>query len=125
MIVIYLTVTDHIQFSLDGQLYGTVSTGDGFYKRGGFTDPNPWANGAANAPFDQEFNFIVNTAIGGTNGFFPDSGNANGKPWKNNAQYAKRDFFNGIDQWLKTWSFDPSLSNTSALQIAYIKVTAL
>ena len=40
---------------------------------------NPWINGGQNAPFDQEFYLIINLAVGGTNGYFPD--NLGNKPW--------------------------------------------
>ena len=66
--------------------------------------PNPWINGTYATPFDQgiflssrifflfcylfssnyiEFYFIMNVAVGSTNGWFPD-GQGN-KPWLNNA----------------------------------------
>lgn len=32
------------------------------------------------APFDQEFYLVINVAVGGINGFFPDM---RGKPWNN------------------------------------------
>lgn len=43
---------------------------------------DPWAANATvvnAAPFDQNFYLIMNVAVGGTNGWFPD--NAGGKPW--------------------------------------------
>ncbi|KAJ7244254.1 hypothetical protein C8J57DRAFT_1242961 [Mycena rebaudengoi] len=33
---------------------------------------NPWVNGTKAAPFDQSFYLIMNVAVGGTNGWFPD-----------------------------------------------------
>ena len=62
-----------------------------FFKRGDFppivqngTDfistPNPWKDGTPNvAPFDKPFYLIMNVAVGGTNGWFPDG--AGDKPW--------------------------------------------
>ena len=62
-----------------------------FFKRGDFppivqndTDfistPNPWKDGTKNvAPFDQPFYLIMNVAVGGTNGWFPDG--VGDKPW--------------------------------------------
>ena len=42
--------------------------------------PDPWVNGTANvAPFDQPFYLIMNVAVGGTNGWFPDG--VGNKPW--------------------------------------------
>lgn len=41
---------------------------------------NPWAGtGLKNTPFDTEFFLILNVAVGGTNGFFPDG--YSDKPW--------------------------------------------
>lgn len=116
---------DYIRFTLDHQLVGVVETGAGFYKRGKFTGPNPWANGSINAPFDEEFFFIFDLAVGGTSGYFPNKGNANGKPWKNASPTAKQDFWNGRAQWLPSWNFDPNAQQTSTFQIDYIRVYAL
>jgi len=54
-------------------------------------------------PFDQEFYFIVNVAVAGTNGYFPDG--IEGKPWWNGAQYPMTDFWNNRNQWLPTWDW--------------------
>lgn len=63
-----------------------------FFKRGDFptvvengtdfiTTPNPWMGSSTPnvAPFDQPFYLIMNVAVGGTNGWFPDG--AGNKPW--------------------------------------------
>lgn len=47
---------------------------------------NPWQNGTNATPFDQEFYLIMNVAVGGTNGWFPES--QGDKPWLNNAASA-------------------------------------
>ncbi|KAK7452157.1 hypothetical protein VKT23_012263 [Stygiomarasmius scandens] len=39
---------------------------------------DPWTNGTKAAPFDQRFYLILNVAVGGTNGWFPDGPE---KPW--------------------------------------------
>ncbi|THH07347.1 hypothetical protein EW146_g9344 [Bondarzewia mesenterica] len=44
---------------------------------------NPWAGRGNSAPFDQPFYLIMDVAIGGTNGWFPDG--AGNKPWLNGA----------------------------------------
>lgn len=76
----------YLQFFVDNNLVGTITAGTGFWARGGFSWsglPNPWVNGTIMAPFDQEFYIIMNTAIGGTNSYFPERfENRNGaKPW--------------------------------------------
>ncbi|KPV73980.1 glycoside hydrolase family 16 protein [Rhodotorula graminis WP1] len=68
---------------------------------------NPWeasANVAKAAPFDQDFYLILSVAVGGTNGWFPDSGD---KPWSNGAPNAARDFWNNRAKWQETWPEDP------------------
>jgi len=44
------------------------------WERGGFpdTENNPWKGETPNAPFNREFYFIFNVAVGGTNSYFPD-----------------------------------------------------
>lgn len=68
---------------------------------------NPWDGRGDNAPFDQRFYLIINLAVGGTNGFFPD-GLGDGKPWSNTDPHAANDFWAGVKQWGPTWS-SPSL----------------
>lgn len=72
-----------------------------------------------------QFLFILNVAVGGTNGFFPEDGNAGGKPWRNDAPYPERDFWNGRDQWQAGWNFDPNNPLSSSMNIDYIRVWAL
>lgn len=41
---------------------------------------NPWVDGdSQSAPFDQPFYLIIDLAVGGTSGWFPDG--VGGKPW--------------------------------------------
>jgi len=86
-----------------------------FFQRGNFppvvqngTDfvslQDPWVNGAISAPFDQRFYLILNVAVGGTNGWFPD--NLGNKPWLDGSQNAMRDFAKNQDQWYPTWPQD-------------------
>ena len=114
----------HISFSIDNNWIGTIPTEAGYFRKGQFQGYNPWANGSIDAPFDQEFFFIFNVAIGGTNGFFPEDGNNGGKPWRNNAQFPIRDFWNGRNQWLPTWNFNNN-GYEMAFVIDYARVWAL
>lgn len=82
-----------IRLYVDSRLTYTliVNFDEPFFKRGDFppvvqngTDfiatPNPWKDGTPNvAPFDKPFYLIMNVAVGGTNGWFPDG--AGNKPW--------------------------------------------
>ncbi|KAF9552143.1 GH16 beta-1,3-glucan recognition protein [Agrocybe pediades] len=84
-----------------------------FFKRGDFPPvvqngseavilENPWKEGSNAAPFDQPFYLILNVAVGGTNGWFPD-GNG-GKPWLDGSKTAMSDFWTKRNQWASTWS---------------------
>ena len=82
---------------------------------------NPWVSSSNNAaPFDQResewsrsaspssrpaFYLILNVAVGGTNGRFPD--NLGGKPWLDSSPTAMRDFWAAKDKWYPTWPQDP------------------
>ncbi|KAF7188577.1 Beta-1,3-glucan-binding protein [Pseudocercospora fuligena] len=109
-----------------GSKYGDMwQQGDfaGTYVNGS-TVINPWSGAAVNAPFDQEFYLILNVAVGGTNGYWPDdkcytdaeSGQtfcAGDKPWRNeNRSTAMLDFWRAKDEWLPTWGADDSRGMT-------------
>ncbi|KAK9387370.1 concanavalin A-like lectin/glucanase domain-containing protein [Lipomyces mesembrius] len=68
----------------------------------GSTVSDPWPGDDLQAPFDQEFYLILNVAVGGTNGWFPD--NQGNKPWNNDdRQTAMSSFWNARDKWQQTW----------------------
>ncbi|KAJ4427903.1 beta-1,3-glucan-binding protein-like [Periplaneta americana] len=123
---------DHMQFSIDDEVIGTVAPGDGgFWELGEFgqqvgTVDNPWQYGNKMAPFDQPFYFVLNLACGGVNYYFPDDAqNPGGKPWLNTSPAASTDFWNGKNQWLPTWNLDVNNGESAAMQVDYIKVWAL
>lgn len=66
---------ERLRFSVDGLEVKNIEVGSGFWTRGNFdkrqSGTNIWANGGKAAPFDQEFYFIINLAVGGTS-YFPD-----------------------------------------------------
>ncbi|KAJ6524269.1 glycoside hydrolase family 16 protein, partial [Mycena vulgaris] len=100
-----------------------------FFKRGEFpktvtgTDghpealQNPWQNGTNATPFDQDFYLIMNVAVGGTNGWFPDG--QGDKPWLNGAGNPPVDFIKGVKQWLPTW---PENLEERAMVVDYVKM---
>ena len=47
----------------------------------------------------------MNVAVGGTNGFFPDSvpNYPASKPWKNTSSEGPKEFWLGKDGWYPTW----------------------
>ena len=79
--------------------------GQSFWERGGFDSgwSNPWRGRGNNAPFDRRFYLILNLAVGGTTGFFPDVENV-AKPWTNNGGHPVNDFYNDINTWMPTWT---------------------
>ena len=85
-----------------------------FWELGGWQSPpwhNPWEGAGNNAPFDSPMYLIINVAVGGTNGYFPDG---NGKPWSNSDPHAVNSFYNAKDQWFPTW--------TSPMAVDLVKV---
>lgn len=72
-----------------------------------------------------QFHIILNLAVGGINGYFPDQGNESEKPWKNASPKAATDFWNGRNQWLPGWNLNKNNSSTSDLIIDSIRVWAV
>jgi len=91
-----------------------------FWEKGGWTGFNPWNGEANNAPFNREFYLILNVAVGGTNGYFPD-GDC-GKTYTDNDPRAPNTFWSTKDTWMPTWNPD---SNDSAMKVDSIKVWSL
>ena len=52
-----------------------------------------------------EFYLIMDVAVGGTNGWFPDG--AGNKPWLDGSLTAMHDFAEAQDTWYATWPQDP------------------
>ncbi|WAR12521.1 BGBP-like protein, partial [Mya arenaria] len=56
---------------------------------------------------NHQFYLILNVAIAGTNGFFPDNWTYNSrKPWGNNSPTEYADFWRGRKDWLRSWEGD-------------------
>ncbi|XP_050682164.1 beta-1,3-glucan-binding protein-like isoform X1 [Leptidea sinapis] len=120
---------DFLKFCIDNEEIGKAVPGTGgFWEYGKFNnnDLNPWKYGTKMAPFDQKFYLIINVAVGGTNGYFPDSAtNPSPKPWKDSSTTAATDFWKSRDAWLPTWNLDKNNGWDASLQIDYVKVWAL
>ncbi|KAK7472065.1 hypothetical protein VKT23_000179 [Stygiomarasmius scandens] len=63
---------------------------------------NIYQDGGWNAPFDQEFFLIIDLAVGGTSGWFPDG--VGNKPWHDGSTTAMYDFAKDQDNWSKSWA---------------------
>ena len=89
-----------------------------FWEFGNWSDSgfsNPWTSGGQNVPFDEQFYLIINLAVGGVSGFFPDGmGN---KPWSDTSPHAVNGFWDQYDQWGPTWD-----GEGAALKIDSVKV---
>lgn len=111
----------HMQTYIDepSNVVLSVGTGPGsLWDQIGFNETtyaNPYEGASPMAPFDQEFYIIMNVAVGGTNGYFPD-GQGN-KPWANTSPHAMNDFWQGKNQWLPTWN-----GTAAAMQVDYVRV---
>jgi len=104
----------------------------GFWEMGQFGLPiesNPWrwSKNPRMAPFDQEFYFLLNVAVGGTNGYFPDNwiNRPYPKPWGNPTDTAFRDFWNARNLWHPTWNPNVQNGEDAAMKIDSIKVFKL
>ncbi|KAJ3507159.1 hypothetical protein NLJ89_g6463 [Agrocybe chaxingu] len=69
------------------------------------------------APYDQKFYLVMNLAVGGTSGWFPDG--VGGKPWFDESLTAMRDFARAQDEWSKTW---PTNVEDRAFRVDYVKM---
>ncbi|KAF8066799.1 glucan 1,3-beta-glucosidase [Lyophyllum atratum] len=78
---------------------------------------NPWDEGSAAAPFDQRFYLIIDLAVGGTSGWFPDE--KGDKPWYDGSLTAMRDFTRALDSWYHTW---PENADDRAFRIDSVKM---
>lgn len=116
---------DYISLTIDSVETGRVEPpANGFWEYGAFPagQDNPWVGATKLAPFDQEFYFIMNLAVGGTNSFFPDEAVNSGppKPWSNQSPQALLDFWNARGSWESTW-----VGEEAALKVDYVRVYAL
>lgn len=91
------------------------------WEKGGFSDDldNPWRfETDYSAPFNKKFYLIMNVAVGGTNGYFPDGECS--KPWSDTSSTSGNDFWNAKDSWYPSWNYPTS--NDAALKIDSVKV---
>jgi hypothetical protein len=119
-----------IRLFIDGEAVVNVNPpAGGFWEMGNFGLPaesNPWrhSTNVRMAPFDKEFYFLLNVAVGGTNGYFPDTwtNRAYPKPWTNPSGIAFKEFWDARNNWLPTWQTGVNEGEGAALQIDYIRV---
>lgn len=86
--------------------------GESFWKMGGWPSPhwaNPWEGRGNVAPFDRRFYLIIEVAVGGVSGYFPDG--VGNKPWTNADPHSSNAFYNAKDQWFPTWKSPMAVSS--------------
>ncbi|XP_045536216.1 beta-1,3-glucan-binding protein-like [Papilio machaon] len=111
---------DRLEFYVDGDMYGTVDPGEGFYNsanQNGVTQAWHWVQGTVLAPLDQMFYVSLGLRVGGINDF-DDTKDAEIKPWKNGGRKAMYDFWTSKDAWFPTWY-------NADMKIDYVRVYAL
>ncbi|KAI8376228.1 concanavalin A-like lectin/glucanase domain-containing protein [Radiomyces spectabilis] len=106
-----------LRTSVDNRTVLQVDFDQPFWNRGEFPSwsMNPWTDGEIAAPFDQEFYLILDVAVGGTTGYWPDSPS---KPWRNNDLDAAEKFWSKRDEWIDTWDN----TKKGAFAIDWVKV---
>ncbi|KAF8940282.1 hypothetical protein BGZ47_007804 [Haplosporangium gracile] len=107
-----------IKTFVDGNLLLNVPFDD-MFRKGKFPPwvENLWENSHA-APFDQEFYLIMNVAVAGTAGYFPDG--VGGKPWSDKSPRAINEFYAAKDDWYPTWG--PEYGLDRAMAVDYVRV---
>jgi len=111
---------DGLKTTIDGKTVLDVPFDKSMFIQGKFDNKffNPWKYETENsAPFNQEFYFIFNVAVGGVNGYFPD--NKCDKPYRNDDSHSVNAFYNAKDKWYPTWK---PTTNASAMKIDYVRV---
>ncbi|KPJ15398.1 Beta-1,3-glucan-binding protein [Papilio machaon] len=104
---------DGMQLFVDGEQYGTVDPGEGFFntaRQNAVPHAMHWVKGSVMAPLDEMFYVALGLRVGGIHDFTdgPD------KPWKNKNNKATVNFYNAQDNWFPTW-YDANL------KIDYVK----
>eukprot|EP00004_Rigifila_ramosa_P019839 TRINITY_DN509_c0_g1_i1.p1 TRINITY_DN509_c0_g1~~TRINITY_DN509_c0_g1_i1.p1 ORF type:complete len:408 (+),score=86.88 TRINITY_DN509_c0_g1_i1:41-1264(+) len=130
--MLYLYLDDPSNVVMNITWYGTedfwsVGSSNGYWPA---TDMNPWEGSSIIAPFDREYNLVMNVAVGGTagesDGYFPDG--ACNKPWSNVEPSPARRFYDAKPQWLPTWQDATSgngqyaVGDSAALKVDYVRV---
>jgi len=125
-----------MRFYTDTRLHGMLDlrltkSKESFWSRGGFPETtrngstevvvqDPYSGRGYAAPYDQSFYLILDLAVGGTSGWFPD--NVGNKPWYDGSATAMTDFAKNQDTWSSTW---PGNVDDLAFRIDYVKMWSL
>lgn len=113
-------ISGMLTFSVDNEVYGTVPISN-------YQDFNEEVTNIKLTflcDYNQKWfqlHITLGVGVGGINDF-PDGYTSSGaaKPWQNKYRNEVKDFYSARDSWKKTWN-----NNDCALQVDYVKVTAL
>ncbi|XP_026327898.1 beta-1,3-glucan-binding protein-like [Hyposmocoma kahamanoa] len=108
---------DGLTLFVDGEQYGTVDPGEGFYnaaRQNAVPHASQWLKGSLMAPLDRTFYLALGLRVGGINDF----ADAPDKPWTNRGRKALVSFYEGKSGWEPTW-YDANL------KVDYIRVHSL
>ncbi|TDL18550.1 concanavalin A-like lectin/glucanase [Rickenella mellea] len=121
---------DYLTVYVDSPLHRSlhIRFDEPFFKRGNFPTTvqngteaivleNPWAGRGNSAPFDRPFYLIMDVAVGGTNGWFPDGQGS--KPWLDGSLTAMYNFAQAQKHWYSTW---PSDVTQRGMAIDYVRM---
>ncbi|KAJ8312827.1 hypothetical protein KUTeg_010200 [Tegillarca granosa] len=114
------------KFFLDGaEILNLTPDSGGFWKLGGLDKTNyenPWRYASKMAPFDQEFYFVLNVAVGGI-AYFPDKfhNSPAPKPWNDHSKTAPLQFWSQRNNWYPTWNPKTNNGEDAAMKINYIR----
>lgn len=125
---------DFMRFSVDSKLHAMLDLNvkkQSFWARGQFPQvsqngssevvvDNPYAGRDYAVPFDQSFYLILDLAVGGTSGWFPDG--VGGKMWFDGSESAMTDFANAQGNWSATW---PGSDDDRAFRVDSVKMWKL
>lgn len=109
---------DHLRTTIDNQEIMRVNVPGGGFSQLGPTQ-NIWHSRMG--PFDKPFYLMLNVAVGGMTGFFPDNWNYGyEKPWKNDSPHGVDDFWANRGRWEGSWQGDKT-----CMEVDYIEMRNL
>ncbi|XP_047516561.1 beta-1,3-glucan-binding protein-like [Pieris napi] len=108
---------DGIDLLVDGEQYGSIPAGEGFYpsaREHAVPHAASWLKGSVMAPLDQVFYVSLGLRVGGIHDF----ADAPDKPWKNRGSKAMYDFWQAKNSWFPTWY-------QSQMKVDYVRIYSL
>lgn len=117
------TTNNEARFDTDFHTYGVewIPSGMRYFIDGQETTFIPYGH-----PFDQDFYIIMNLAVGGTLGYFPEEAvNEGGRSWRNDEDGMTYFWKYRKHTWLPTWNLGENDDKDASFHIDYVRVWAL